>query len=80
VILIDMPIPAHFRALLDARYAGDQAKWAAEMKRRYGALELLHFSADGYGTEDFRDADHLSERGAVRFADTLAATLRARAR
>jgi hypothetical protein len=50
------------------------------MKRRYGAVELLQFSGDGYATEDFRDADHLSERGAVRFADTLAAMLRARTR
>lgn len=79
VILIDMPIPARFSTLLDERYARAQTAWAAEMKRRYGALELLRFSGDGYATEDFRDADHLSERGAVRFADTLAATLRARA-
>ena len=78
VVLIDMPIPAHFSALLDERYAQAQAAWAAEMQRRYGDLELLHFSADGYATEDFRDADHLSERGAIKFADTLAATLRAR--
>jgi len=80
VTLIDMPIPARFRALLDEHYARDRAAWAAEMKRRYGAVELLQFSGDGYATEDFRDADHLSERGAVKFADTLAATLRARTR
>jgi len=76
VVLTEMPMPAHFRALLTERYAEPLARWESEMRRRYGRLEVLRFSGDGYGTEDFRDADHLSEHGALRLADALAAKLR----
>jgi len=79
-VLTEMPVPAHFRALLAERYAGAAARWSSEMRRRYGDLELLRFPGDGYVTEDFRDSDHLSERGALRLADALAAALRVRAK
>jgi hypothetical protein len=78
VVLTEIPVPTHFRALLTERHAAAVARWSSEMRRRYGDLELLRFPGDGYVTEDFRDSDHLSERGAVRFADALAAALRVR--
>jgi hypothetical protein len=79
VVLIEMPVPAHFRALLAEHYANAAARWTDEMRRRYPDLELVRFPADGYETADFRDADHLSEHGALRLADALAASLRVRA-
>jgi hypothetical protein len=79
VVLIEMPVPTRFRSLLAERHAAAVARWTDEMGRHYPDLELVRFPADGYETADFRDADHLSEKGAVRLADALAASLRVRA-
>jgi hypothetical protein len=79
VVLVEMPMPAHLRALISERYAGAMARWTSEMRRRYGDLEMVRFSGDGYGTADFRDSDHLSEHGALRLAEELAPALRVRA-
>jgi len=79
VVLIEMPVPTRFRSLLAERHAEAVVRWTDEMRRRYPDLELVRFPADGYETTDFRDADHLSEKGAVRLADALAASLRVRA-
>src|SRR6185369_2822597 len=72
------PLPSTYMPTLTERYPAALSAWSAEMERRYPGIEVLHFSVDGYGAEDFRDADHLSERGAIRLADALAAAVRRR--
>ena len=79
VVLIEMPVPTHFRSLLAERHADAVARWTDEIRRRYPDLEMVRFPAEGYTTADFRDADHLSEKGALRLADALAPSLRVRA-
>ena len=79
VVLIEMPVPTRFRSLVAEHHADAVARWTDEIRRRYPDLELVRFPAEGYETADFRDADHLSEKGAVRLADALAASLRVRA-
>jgi len=78
VVLIEMPAPTRFRSLLAEHHADAVARWMDEMRRRYPDLEPVRFAADGYAAGDFRDADHLSENGARRLADALAASLRER--
>jgi hypothetical protein len=78
VVLVEMPLPPRFRGLVTEEYAQDVERWSQEMRRRYPDLELVRFPADGYVTGDFRDADHLSETGALRLADAIAAALRVR--
>jgi hypothetical protein len=78
VVFIEMPMPTRYRERLGERNAETIRLWSSEMRRRYGELETIRFTGDGYVTEDFRDADHLSEQGALRLAESLATELRER--
>ncbi len=75
-VFMGVPLPLRYAPMQRARYPEAARSWSEEMQRRYGEVETLRFATDGYGVEDFRDSDHLSERGALRFAEVLAATLR----
>ena len=77
-VFMGVPLPLRYAPMQRERYPDAIQSWSDEMQRRYGAVETVRFATDGYGPEDFRDSDHLSERGALRFADVLAATLRRR--
>jgi hypothetical protein len=77
-VFMGVPLPLRYAPLQRERYPEAVRRWSEEMQRRYGRIETIRFATDGYGPEDFRDSDHLSERGALRFADVLAATLRER--
>jgi len=77
-VFMGVPLPLRYAPLQRERYPEAVGGWSEEMRRRYADVETIRFATDGYGPEDFRDSDHLSERGALRFAEVLASTLRKR--
>ena len=74
-VFITMPIPKVFTALIDSEHGSVNEEWSREVRRRYPDIEWVTFDTTDFTTDDFRDADHLSTKGAVRLAGPLAATI-----
>ena len=76
-VLIELPVPSGYRARLEQEHLAAVQRWQRARARRLAGLEVVTFPAveAELEAEDFRDADHLSARGASRLAPVLAADL-----
>jgi hypothetical protein len=74
-VLVTTPWWHTYRESLEPSQRDRSKALAADVARRYG-LRYLDFSADGrFVDEDFYDADHLSDRGALKFTHLLRDTI-----
>jgi hypothetical protein len=77
-IFITMPVPKVLSALIHSEHASVYEEWSREVRRRYPDIERVTFDTTDFAADDFRDADHLSTKGAVRLAGPLAARIAGR--
>jgi hypothetical protein len=78
-VFVEYPVSAAYRQIVESEHAAAERAWRAEFARRFPDVPRLQFQAEalGFASDDFRDADHLSRRGARSLAAVLARQLRA---
>ncbi len=79
VLLVEYPVSPAYRDVVARRYAREDRLWREALAARLPEVPLLMLDdlAEDFAPRDFRDADHLSRRGAERFSKRLATRLSA---
>jgi hypothetical protein len=74
VLLAEYPVSPAYRDVVASRYAREDRLWREAVAARLPQLPVVSLQelVDDFGPTDFRDADHLSRRGADRFSVRLA--------
>ena len=78
VVFVEYPVSVVYLETVAREHAVADRVWREELDARFPDVPRLRFeaAAAGLGVEDFRDADHLSRRGARAFASYLAERVR----
>jgi hypothetical protein len=77
VVLLTMPVWSTYRAEMQPWYQERTRAVLERLARQYGATVLSFADEPRLTAEDFMDADHLNQRGALRFSALLDEALRA---
>ncbi|MBT5856609.1 hypothetical protein HOH87_08270 [bacterium] len=72
VLLFTPPYPKAYRDGFPDNWKSDFDKKLLTLKRKYPSIHVLDHSAlEGFNQEDYRDGDHLNEKGAIKFSQIL---------
>lgn len=72
-LIITAPVNEHYKQAMDSTITGDMLRFVGKLKQKYPHVEFYDFTyADGFEADDFHDASHLNDPGAVKFSRLLA--------
>jgi hypothetical protein len=76
LILVSAPVYSTYQYLINEVVLQDMKSVADSLNQLYHNVEYYNFFfAEGFGDEDFYDAGHLTETGAIKFSKMLADTI-----
>lgn len=72
LLFVDTPMYKTYQSFVDKSISEERKTFVKELNSKYGNVYYFEYMNDpGFGTDDFADASHLSEYGAIKFSNII---------